>query len=162
MNTMPGRFLFVPIFCVVLILPSYAMEEFFTTPGTRAMGMGGAFVAQATDSSALWYNPAGLGFSKGIDVTLDYGDVVAAKGHDDGSISADGYYTSEKEIKYLAYNMWGFGMAYFRPYNFYAGANNMQPGGGVEFRAVRAPVGVRRFFSSDFLNVLVRRGNRNW
>jgi len=105
------------------------MEEFFTTPGTRAMGMGGAFVAQATDSSALWYNPAGLGFSKGIDVTLDYGDVVAAKGHDDGSISADGYYTSEKEIKYLAYNMWGFGMAYFRPYNFYAGANNLLSGG---------------------------------
>jgi hypothetical protein len=29
-------------------------------PGIRAMAMSGAFVAQADDSSAIWYNPAGL------------------------------------------------------------------------------------------------------
>ncbi len=30
---------------------------------TRALGRGGAFVAGANDPSALWYNPAGIGFS---------------------------------------------------------------------------------------------------
>lgn len=32
--------------------------------GTRAMGMGGAFAAQASDASAIYFNPAGLGFQK--------------------------------------------------------------------------------------------------
>lgn len=29
-------------------------------PGSRAMGMGGAFVAEANDASAIWWNPAGM------------------------------------------------------------------------------------------------------
>ncbi len=29
-------------------------------PGSRAMGMGGAFVAQANDASSIWWNPAGM------------------------------------------------------------------------------------------------------
>lgn len=37
-----------------------ASESFQTYPGTRAMGMAGVFSAQADDSSAIWYNPAGL------------------------------------------------------------------------------------------------------
>lgn len=36
--------------------------------GARATGMGGAFVAQASDPSAIYYNPAGLAFQKGINV----------------------------------------------------------------------------------------------
>jgi long-chain fatty acid transport protein len=36
--------------------------------GARAVGMGGAFVARASDPSAIYYNPAGLAFQKGINV----------------------------------------------------------------------------------------------
>jgi len=36
--------------------------------GSRAIGMGGAFVARASDPSAVYYNPAGLAFQKGINV----------------------------------------------------------------------------------------------
>ncbi|MCX7984817.1 MAG: outer membrane protein transport protein, partial [Bacteroidetes bacterium] len=36
--------------------------------GARATGMGGAFVARASDPSAIFYNVAGLGFQKGTNV----------------------------------------------------------------------------------------------
>jgi F plasmid transfer operon protein TraF len=37
--------------------------------GSRALGMGGAFVAVASDSSATWWNPAGLGAGPFVDLT---------------------------------------------------------------------------------------------
>jgi long-chain fatty acid transport protein len=36
--------------------------------GARAVGMGGAFVAQASDPSAIFFNPAGLAFQEGLNV----------------------------------------------------------------------------------------------
>ena len=38
--------------------------------GSRALGMGGAFVAVASDSSATWWNPAGLAAGPFVDVAL--------------------------------------------------------------------------------------------
>jgi len=38
--------------------------------GSRALGMGGAFVAVASDSSATWWNPAGLATGPFVDVAL--------------------------------------------------------------------------------------------
>jgi long-chain fatty acid transport protein len=38
--------------------------------GARSLAMGGAFVAQATDGSAMFFNPAGLAFQKGFKVYL--------------------------------------------------------------------------------------------
>ena len=38
--------------------------------GSRALGMGGAFVAVASDSSATWWNPAGLGAGPFFDMAL--------------------------------------------------------------------------------------------
>lgn len=38
--------------------------------GGKAMGMGNAFAAQADDPSALFYNPAGIAFLKGAQVSL--------------------------------------------------------------------------------------------
>ncbi len=35
-------------------------------PGSKAIGMGGAFSAIADDPSTIWYNPAGLGTLKGV------------------------------------------------------------------------------------------------
>lgn len=40
--------------------PRPAAAQLFESVGTRAQGMGGAFVAVADDSTATWWNPAGL------------------------------------------------------------------------------------------------------
>ena len=38
--------------------------------GARAVGMGGAFVARASDPSAIYFNPAGLAFQKGMNILV--------------------------------------------------------------------------------------------
>ena len=38
--------------------------------GIKAMGMGNAFTAQADDPSALFYNPAGIAFQEGTQISL--------------------------------------------------------------------------------------------
>lgn len=38
--------------------------------GAKAMGMGNAFIAQADDPTALFYNPAGISFLKGAQISL--------------------------------------------------------------------------------------------
>ena len=52
-------------------------------PGARAQALSGAYTAVAADASAGWYNPAGLGFSKGPGV----------------SVSVNNYSRSHKEVK---------------------------------------------------------------
>ena len=44
----------------LLVRASPAHAQLFESVGTRAQGMGGAFVAVADDASAGWWNPAGL------------------------------------------------------------------------------------------------------
>jgi hypothetical protein len=41
-------------------------------PGARPSGMGEAFVAISDDATATWWNPAGLGFQHGREVTMMY------------------------------------------------------------------------------------------
>jgi hypothetical protein len=51
------------VICVaasLLGLPEVARAQLFEVVGTRAQGMGGAFVAVADDATATWWNPAGL------------------------------------------------------------------------------------------------------
>lgn len=45
---------------LVVFLASPARAQIYETVGTRAQGMGGAFVAVADDATATWWNPAGL------------------------------------------------------------------------------------------------------
>jgi hypothetical protein len=45
--------------------------------GTRAPGMGGAFVAVASDSSATWWNPAGLAAGPFVDLAIARNSVQA-------------------------------------------------------------------------------------
>jgi len=47
-------------FVSVSLFPRPATAQIFEAVGTRAQGMGGAFVAVADDASATWWNPAGL------------------------------------------------------------------------------------------------------
>src|SRR5688572_28284943 len=45
---------------LLLAFTATAAAQTFETVGTRAQGMGGAFVGVADDASAVYWNPAGL------------------------------------------------------------------------------------------------------
>lgn len=61
MKSLPLLFLAALITCDL-----FALEEFYPlSRSVRAMGMGGAHYALSDDESALFYNPASLGFYKG-------------------------------------------------------------------------------------------------
>ena len=54
----------------LLLFDTVAHAQVAETVGSRALGMGGAFVAVASDSSATWWNPAGLAAGPFIDLAL--------------------------------------------------------------------------------------------
>ena len=60
---------FIPMFAMISSLAvagGYQINEH----GARATGMGGAFAAQASDGSAMFFNAAGLGFQQGFNVLV--------------------------------------------------------------------------------------------
>ncbi len=63
--------------CVGLLVtcPAFAAAQTFGGIGTRAEGMGGAFVAVADDASAIYWNPAGIATGATFDL-----QVSAARG----------------------------------------------------------------------------------
>jgi hypothetical protein len=56
---------------LILFTGSSAEAQTFEGPGTRAQGMGGAFVALADDASAVYWNPAGLASGAYFSLLLD-------------------------------------------------------------------------------------------
>ena len=60
--------------CVLLLLrPAAASAQGMEAVGTRALGMGGAFVAVADDASATYWNPAGLVTGSVFSAVADFG-----------------------------------------------------------------------------------------
>ena len=72
--------------------------------GSRALGMGGAFVAVANDSTASWWNPAGLGPGPFLDVSLS-----RTSGAVDGRLPA-----ARTGLWSLAIGAPPFGVSYYR------------------------------------------------
>ena len=64
-----------------------SFEAYSVLPGSRALGMAGIFHAQADDTTAIWYNPAGLSRQNlGInEVSVDWGKMPKADGIGDFS-----------------------------------------------------------------------------
>lgn len=70
----------IVLLLLVLFLGTFAAESYavseagvlflMISPGARAAGMGEAFVAIADDASAVYWNPAGLAFQTGREITL--------------------------------------------------------------------------------------------
>ena len=62
---------FLNVFTVLLAVGSTPVAaQPFEVAGHRALGMGGAFVAVANDSTATWWNPAGLATGPFLDVAF--------------------------------------------------------------------------------------------
>src|SRR5262245_40786156 len=59
----------VVLLVISVITGSAASAQAIEEVGTRAQGMGGAFVAVANDSTATWWNPAGMPAGPLVDVT---------------------------------------------------------------------------------------------
>jgi F plasmid transfer operon protein TraF len=64
------RLLKTGLLLAVAAIGTEASAQTAETVGTRALGMGGAFVAVASDSSAAWWNPAGIAAGPFIDGAL--------------------------------------------------------------------------------------------
>lgn len=60
------------LICTLLLVTNVTAvdAQAVETVGSRALGMGGAFVAVASDSSATWWNPAGLAAGGFLDVAI--------------------------------------------------------------------------------------------
>ena len=115
---------------MVNINTTFAMEEFVTIPGSRAMGMAGNFLAQADDSSAIWYNPAALVHYDFIkkDFTVEFGErLIAGKTNFFTDSTTGKSLSTESTLKYVAaYSRTskkinktkpiGIGFSYFSPY----------------------------------------------
>jgi len=83
--------LFVTLICIFMLLFSfsqvYAVSEaavlfLMISPGARASGMGEAFVALADDATAVFWNPAGLAFQEGRELTLMHANWLPQFGSD--------------------------------------------------------------------------------
>src|SRR5690242_5273284 len=62
----------VSVLVCVLAWPAVAGAQTIETVGERAMGMGGAFVAVADDSTATWWNPAALAAGPFLDAAAGW------------------------------------------------------------------------------------------
>lgn len=91
--------------------------------GARATGMGGAFVARALDGSAIFFNAAGLGFQKGINVlagtTLIFPSTTftgPTPATTQTSMVSQIFYPSNLYISYSLKENWVFGLGVYNPY----------------------------------------------
>ena len=64
---------------VVAVCASPAAAQMWELVGTRAQGMGGAFVAVADDATATWWNPAGLATGATLSLVWDMADNLAPR-----------------------------------------------------------------------------------
>jgi hypothetical protein len=65
--------IFAPL--LALTHPAHVSAQTFDSVGTRARGMGGAFVAVADDASATWWNPAGLATGASFNTVVERGQI---------------------------------------------------------------------------------------
>jgi hypothetical protein len=67
--------LLVAVSAMGLFSPEPAGAQAFEALGTRAQGLGGAFVAVADDATAVYWNPAGLASGPFFSLVVDYGSL---------------------------------------------------------------------------------------
>ena len=76
------------VVAALIMLPGSASAQSFPSTGTRAAGMGGAFVGVADDATAIYWNPAGLAAGAYFSLVLDGGSAEITPGG--SSLGGDG------------------------------------------------------------------------
>ena len=93
--------------------------------GARAVGMGGAFVARASDPSAIYFNPAGLAYQKGINVLGGFNLIMPSQKFKGDGINVPSTETSTNSQVFTPVNLYGtyqiddqfvVGLGIFNPY----------------------------------------------
>ena len=120
MSTCP-RHLLIPLLALATVSPAAAQT--FEGVGTRAAGMGGAFVAVADDASATYWNPGGLALGHMFSATVDRtvadekaGTLDDPSRHDTGAL--------------IALGMPALGIAYYQ-----LRTTSVTPAGSMMFRS---------------------------
>jgi hypothetical protein len=91
---------------VFWLLPAEAVAQPFAAVGTRAAGMGGAFVGVADDATAIYWNPAGLAAGSYFSLVLDGGV---------GEATPDGFSAGSDHSSFLlGLAMPALGVSYYR------------------------------------------------
>lgn len=103
MNSMRTRAL--AVITALGLLPATAAGQDFAATGTRAAGMGGAFVGVADDATALYWNPAGLALGAYFSSVLDFGSTQA---------TPDGLTGRKGSSMFLGLSMPALGLGYYR------------------------------------------------
>lgn len=91
--------------------------------GAKATAMGGAFVARADDPSAIFFNPAGLSYLKGLNVMVG-GELIAPSTTFTGLSSTSTetkmnsiyFFPPNAYVTYATNNGLGFGIGVYTPY----------------------------------------------
>jgi long-chain fatty acid transport protein len=119
------RTLFTLVLLTLAVAVVFAGGYQINEHGTKAMGMGGAFAAQASDPSAIFFNPAGLTQLKGINVMIG-GTAIMPVATFSGPTLPGFTSTSTDMVKqtffppnaYVTYNHgdWAFGIGFFAPF----------------------------------------------
>jgi hypothetical protein len=91
---------------VAALAPANAAAQEFAAAGTRAAGMGGAFVGVADDATAIYWNPAGLAAGSYFSLVLDGGAGKAAP-----DLSAKG---GNNSSFFMGLAMPALGLGYYR------------------------------------------------
>ena len=82
--------------------PSPASAQVFESLGTRALGMGGAFVAVADDATATYWNPAGVATGPTFNLLFDWSDGDRGANRDDQIEQVTSASTGSAQIVSLA------------------------------------------------------------
>ena len=97
---------FLVVFALFGLSPARASAQTFAAVGTRASGMGGAFVGVADDASAIYWNPAGLASGSFFSLVADFGTGEASP---DGGPAA-----TERSNFMIALSTPALGLGYYR------------------------------------------------
>lgn len=99
---------------LVLLLAGapYARAQQFESLGTRALGMGGAFVAVADDATAVYWNPAGIATGPTFNLLLDWAE--DGRGADGDSVPGTDTSAANGSAQMIAFGIPPFGASYYR------------------------------------------------